>query len=673
MNKLNLYLQEGYKSYVNTDKEAELVNKFMTLYTLTKSAQEKHEEANPKNLEKYRKAYRATLGALTKSGEVSTRKSRQLRKLCYEIVESTVDNSVPMPKMKARYKIDIPVIETTENYLKYTIDRTLTTVINDKSERSTYIDGTVWYKVWWDSMDNTHERSGDVKVDIRTVDQIYPQPGVQDYKQLEYIFERTKISTSKIYELYGRYVEPISEGNNIVDVVACYYLNDRHVVGLFMFTPHSLQVICNEEDWQIRKLRKCTACGTINPIDEHCRNCGNVKFKYETATTDVLSEELVEIYNPYEVGETDDPNSTEEKKVFATQGTEIPFYQIRQLPFVPRPAVSVVDSIYGISSVSMILEEQDAVNKVLTKAVDKTLKSGAVVTKPERMKMSDTDDTIKLLGVRTAEEAQMVNTKQIQADTTQDLTLGNILYDNAKSTSGITDSFQGKKDTTATSGKAKQYAAAQSAGRIESMRVMKKAAFAGVYELIFKYLLAFSDETRKFVRTLPDGTEEEMMWNKYMFLDKDKYGNIYYRDDFTFSTDTASILSQDREALWQETTNKFIQGAFGNPQDPRVLKIYWNTMEQLQYPLAKVALAGIKNGEQHLPPELEAAIMSNPELMQVIAQYLQQGQSGQGGARPNSGPKGNGATHSANVERTNERNRAANKQVITSNQQGGII
>ena len=31
---------------------------------------------------------------------------------------------------------------------------------------------------------------------------------------------------------------------------------------------------------------------------------------------------------------------------------------------------------------------------------------------------------------------------------------------------------------------------------------------------------------------------------------------------------------------------------------------------------------------------------------------------GRGGARPNSGPDGNGATHAANVERTNERNRA---------------
>ena len=673
MNKLDLYLQENLKTYTNTDKENELVNRFSALYMMTKSAQEQHEEANPDNLDKWRKAYRGVLGALTSTGAISSRKSRQLRKVCYEIVESTVDNSIPMVKMKARYKTDLPLIDTTEQYLKYEMDKTFAVNVNDKSERSTYIDGTVWYKVYWDSFDSTHERSGDVKIDIRTIDQIYPQPGVQDYKQLEYIFERNKISISKIYELYGRIITPSTATDNLVEVISCYYLNENRIVGLFMYAAHSLQVICNEKDWQIRKLRKCTKCGTVNPVDTECRNCGNTSFKYETATVETLSEDLIEAYNPYDVGESEDENAAETTKIFATAGTEIPFYVVRQLPFVPRPAVSVVDSIYGISSVSIVLEEQDAVNKVLTKAVDKTLKSGAVVTKPERLKMSNTDDTFKLVGVRTAEEAQMVNTKQIIADTTQDLALSNIIYDNAKSASGITDSFQGKKDSTATSGKAKQYAAAQSAGRIESLRVMKKAAFAGIYELMFKYLLAFSDETRKFVRTLPDGTEEELMWNKYAFLDKDRYGKIYYRDDFTFSTDTASILSQDREAMWQETTNKFIQGAFGNPADSRVLKLYWNMMDQLQYPLAKIALAGIQEGEQHLPPELEAAIMSDPQILQTVSQMLQQSQSGQGGARVGAGRKGNGATHAANVNRTNAKNKIENTQRLVPNQQGGIL
>ena len=675
LSRLDLYLQSSIKEYyANTDKENELVNKFNELYSHAKSAQERTVEANPKNLEIWRKAYKGTLNALRQDGTESTRKSRQLRKLAFEIVESKVDNSVPMPKITPRYKSDLPLVDVTEHYLKFEMDRVLTKYVNDESERATYIDGTSWYKVWWDSLDNTHERSGNVKIDLCTVDQVIPQPGVADYKQLEYIFERKRVSVTKIYDLYNRLVTP-TDGGNLVNVVYCYYLNEDRIVGLFAWVEDTLQVICNEKDWQIRKLRHCTRCDTVNPEGETCRVCSNTHFKFKNAVTEILDTDIDMIYNPYEVGETDDISKKDMyvAKKFLTAGTEIPFYRIDQLPFIPRPAVSAVNSIYGISEVGMILDMQDVTNKMLTKAVDKTMKSGTVITKPNKMKINDTDDTFKILGVNSPEEAQMVQAKQIVADTTGDLTMASILYDSAKSSSGVTDSFQGKRDTTATSGKAKQYAAAQSAGRIESLRVMKAAAFSGLYELVLKYLLAFSDEKRKFVKILPDGSEQEMTWNKYMFLDKDASGEIYYRDDFHFDSDPASTLSQNRVSMWQETQDKFINGALGNPADPRTLKLFWNMMAGFGYPLAKTVIAGIKENEQHLSPELEQALMQNPQALQAAMSVLQENIEGRGGARPNSGPQGNGATHTANVERTNERNRAQNRQVAQSAQQGGGI
>jgi hypothetical protein len=671
LSRIDLYLGDIKESYKNTDKENELLSKFTALYSYAREAQDRCEHASPDNLDKWRRAYLGTLNALTQDGTESKRKSRQLRKVAYEIVESTIDNSIPMPKMQARYKDDLHLVEVTENYLKYEMERILTRFNNDRSERATYIDGTGWYKVWWDSLDNKHERSGNVKVEFCSVDQIIPQPGVKDYKQLEYIFERQRVSIAKIYDVYGRVVTP--NDGEMVDVVNCYYLNNNRIVGLFSWCEMSGQVICNEEDWQIRKIRKCQVCDTVNNTGDTCVYCGSKKIKYSNAKKEVLSEPLVQIYNPYESGETDDFSARDElsKKTFANAGDEIPFYELRQLPFVPRPAVSTVDTIYGISEVRIVLEMQDGTNKTLTKAIEKTLKSGTVVTKPEKMKINDTDDTFKIFGVRSAEEAQMVQAKQIMADVSQDMAMASILYDSAKSSSGITDSFQGKSDSTAISGKAKQYAAMQSAGRIQSMREMKSAAFSGVYELILKYLLAFSDETRKFVRVLPDGTELQECWNKYMFLDRDKNGEIYYRDDFTFNCDAASTLNTNRVQMWQETQDKFVQGAFGAPNDPRTLKLFWNTMNSLQYPLATIALAGIKESEQHLPFEVEQAIMQNPQLMQMISQVLIQG-DGRGGARPNSGPKGNGATHSANVERTNERNRASNRDVEAFSAQGGV-
>ena len=675
LTRVDMYLQRNIADqYVNTEEENELVDKFAELYSLALSAQQNTEEANPKNLAKWRKAYYGTLNALTKDGEESTSKGRSLRKMVYELIESKIDNSIPMPKIRPRYKTDLPLVSVTENYLKFEVDGIFTKYLNDRSERSTYVDGTSWYKVWWDSLDNTHERSGNVKIDLCRVDQIVPQPGVSDYRQLEYIFERKEISLTRIWDLYHRRIIPTEANTNVIEVISCYYLNKDRVVGLFMYAPHSRQVICNEEDWQIRKLRTCTVCGTVNPTGDTCRNCGSKTFKYENATEEILENDLEEIYNPYEVGETDDESEKDHYKsrVFLTAGTKIPFYKITQLPFIPRPAISSLDNIYGTSEVKVTLESQDAINKLLTKALEKTMKSGTILTKPEKLKIGDSDDTIKVLSVRTTEEAAMVQSRPVVADTSQDLVMAATLYESGKASSGVTESFQGAKDSSATSGKAKQYAAVMTAGRIESLRVMKSAAFAGLYELVLKYLLAFSDEPRKFVRVLPNGSQKEEVWNKYMFLDKDKYGNIYYRDDLRFDSDPASTLSQNRAQMWQETQDKFVQGAFGNPADPRVLELFWNIMDSLQYPLAKVVLAGIKENSQHLPPEVEQMIMNNPELQALIAQTLQSSGEQRGGARPNSGPVGNGATHASNVERTNERNRSLNREVISSPQSQGV-
>lgn len=673
MDRLSLYLHDGAIPYYNnTAEEEQRLEQFDVLYQRAKAAQISDKELSATTLDKYRRAYRGELGALDKDGKESTsRPLKHLRKIVYEFVESKIDNSIPMPKMVARHRTDKYLIEVTEAFMKDNLDNLMAKYVNDAAERSTYIDGTSWFKVCWDPEDSTHNIPGHVRIETLLVDQVIPQPGIKDYKQLEYVFERSTVSLSKIYDLYGRYIMPVADDSNMVEVISCYYLNDDHIVGLFMWAEATRQVICDEKDWQIRKIRYCTTCGAVQPTQTVCDNCGHKTFKYCNAETEILSEDLIETHNPYEAGETDNPDAPNVTTVFATAGTEIPFYRLRQLPFVPRPAVSRMDSIYGMSEVKMILEEQDATNKLLTKGLDKGLKSGTVITKPDKTRIGDMDQTIKVVGVRTTEEAQMVQAKQLVSDVSQDLVLANLYYESARSASGVTESFQGKSDSSAVSGKAKMYAAAQSAGRIQSLREMKAAAFAGVYELVLKYLLAFTNEPIQFTRVLPNGDVSEVEWNKYMFLAKGPYGEYYYRDDFQFNTDAASTLSQDRASMWQETDNKFIQGMFGNPADPRNIELYWNIMSSFDYPLARLALAGIKANSQHLPPEIEQSLMQNPELLQQLMTMQAGGTDQRGGARPNSGPDGNGATHAANVERTNERNRAVNEQTVGSAQTGG--
>ena len=60
-----------------------------------------------------------------------------------------------------------------------------------------------------------------------------------------------------------------------------------------------------------------------------------------------------------------------------------------------------------------------------------------------------------------------------------------------------------------------------------------------------------------------------------------------------FSVDTASVLYTSREAMWRETTNNFVGGTMGNPQDPRTQMLYWKIMKELNYPLAKLCLQDI--------------------------------------------------------------------------------
>lgn len=697
--RIDWYLQWGMNidAYVNTDKEEELVNKFSSLYSIAKGAKEHNSLASSENVTRWRKAYYGVLGALREDGTESEVRGRTINKLVYEFVESKIDNNIPEPHMKPKYKSDIPLVQVTEDYLKYKVDDIFSKYLNDRSERATYVDGTSWYKVWWDSLDNHYCSSGTPKVEVKLVDQIVPQPGIIDWRKLEYIFELEQVPLARIWDLYHRRITPVSNDASMtakhneqadlstITVITCYYLNEERIVGKFSWADHSRQVICNEKDWQIRKLRTCTKCGHIVPQAPECPVCGNKSFRYKNAGKEILSQDLKVIYNPYDVGETDDESKKDEYKVkdFLTAGTEIPYYVVRQLPFIPRPAVSSIESLYGISEASILLDSQDVSNKMYTKIVDKTLDSGAVLTKPNRVKINNTGGGIKQVDVRSYEESQMVQLKQIQADTSQDIIAANLMRENAKAASGVTESFQGKYDASATSGKAKEFSAMQAAGRLESLRVMKAAAFSGLYELVFKYLLAFSDDTQKFVKVLPDGNVKEEEWNKYMFLDKDEYGNIYYRDDFKFSSDPAATLATNRVAMWQEINSQFMQGAFGNITDTRTLKLYWNAMDMQQYPLAKLVLAGIKDNEQHLPPEIEQLIMQNPQVLQEVISKFQQaslvegaGSGGQGGARVGAGREGNGASHAGNVERTNLRNKAADREfsdAVQGTETGGTI
>jgi hypothetical protein len=158
------------------------------------------------------------------------------------------------------------------------------------------------------------------------------------------------------------------------------------------------------------------------------------------------------------------------------------------------------------------------------------------------------------------------------------------LYEESRQILGITDSFQGRRDPTATSGKAKEYSAAMAAGRFESKRVMRQYAYSRIFELMFKYMLAYADEPRPVPITNYKVETDYGEFNRYDFLEQDGDGNYYWNDQFLFSCDTAGPLANNREAMWQETRMNLQTGAFGDPSNTETLVLFWTKMELLHYP-----------------------------------------------------------------------------------------
>ena len=146
---------------------------------------------------------------------------------------------------------------------------------------------------------------------------------------------------------------------------------------------------------------------------------------------------------------------------------------------------------------------------------------------------------------------------------------------------------------------------------------MKRAAYADLYEVMFKFILAYADEPREFRAVDKLGNDVYSLFNKYDFLEQDEAGEWYWNDRFMFSTDNTGNLSQNREALWQETRNNFESGTFGNPQDINVLILYWTMMKEMHYPIAGTVL-------QNLQQQKEQQELAQQQAMKAMAQQQMQ-------------------------------------------------
>lgn len=159
----------------------------------------------------------------------------------------------------------------------------------------------------------------------------------------------------------------------------------------------------------------------------------------------------------------------------------------------------------------------------------------------------------------------MIRTYNTQVDISADLRYRAEIYEEARNIIGITDAFQGRKDATATSAVAKQFSAAQAAGRLESKRIMKNDLYQRLFERLFKWKLAYADEPRPIVAYNAQGQREYRTFNRWDFLRLDADGKPYWNDNFLFSCDTSAPLAPTGSRCGRRCAPSALRGPSGTP------------------------------------------------------------------------------------------------------------
>ena len=297
---------------------------------------------------------------------------------------------------------------------------------------------------------------------------------------------------------------------------------------------------------------------------------------------------------------------------------KIPYYRPNIYPIVLRKNITAHKKLLGGSDVNVVIDQQDTIKKLGTKINEKLLKGGSYVTLPKDVDLEKDGEDLNILRLENPAQKQLIDTINLQPNVQNDQNYLEINYSWAKSSLGITDSFQGKYDASARTGTAKQYAINQAAGRLDSKRTLKNEAYAQLYEIMFKFWLAFSDSPSKITSTSSDGSSQYDSLDRKEFLRIDAAGEFYWDDEFIFETDPTSTLMQNREAMWNQTDMKLQSGAFGPVGDLETARAYWTIMKANGYPNASVILNLVEeriNEQQQMAQQMPQEVPNDMPLM----------------------------------------------------------
>ena len=583
----------------------------------------------------------------------SDERAKQVRNITYELVESQVTSYIPNPSVtpkmwSERNERNAKSIET---LLRNKRDELPFEKQNDIDERFNPIyGGSVWL-VEWDESIITHNTVGDVRVTCLSPSRFTGQPKIYDINDMEYCFIEFETTKEDIVRKYGvslKVAEETESEDNADDKTAtlyvCYYKNSNDKVCQYIWSGDT--ELSDIDDYYARKRYVCKKCGKRKEL---C-TCGNVKdsdYELQNEEEEELDRdiplsdgsfipamsEVIENGQVVMTTEQREAISPDGQKIFEniggvmlpavidvqvpkTEPTKLPFYHPNTLPVVIRKNTSQEDSLFGQSDCEFIRPQQQAINKIESRILEKLIGGGVFPIVPDDFNMELNNSIFKKVFKANQANFKLFGRIDLQVDISLDVAESDRLYDQAKRILGITDSYQGQYDSSAQSGKAKQLQIQQAAGRLDSKRQMKNAAYSEIDRIIFQYYLAYADEPRPAAFKDSFGRLQNSMFNRYDFIERDEAGEYYYNDEYLFSTDATIDIEKSRELLWQENRQNFQQGAYGDPTLPQTRLVFWLNMERAHYPFAH-------DNVERIREEIKRQEMMQMQMMQQTQQAQQ--------------------------------------------------
>lgn len=598
-------------------------------------------------------------------GDKKNMKTPHVRNIVFENIETQVSSTLPAPKVTPRREKDEKLANIIEHFLRNEMDRLPFERVNDMAERTVPMQGGTGYAVDWDHTQGNYERVGELTLDLVHPKQFGPQPGVYTgIDDMDWFIVKMPTTKGAIFRKYGvditdesesepelRKADGVSTSEDSVTEYIGYQRNERGGIDKFCWVNDT--VLENLKNYQARRQPVCKGCGRMQPtvgqkIRKESPPTGNLLPNPELGFVGALLPEdgqavatvaEEEIYNggacPWCGGEEFAAEEQEYEEIyvpFTSPGgvvipgehmevgedgvqrmvpTKIPYYRPNVFPIILQKSVSVYGQLLGNSDVDQIRTQQNSINRLEKKILERLCKAGTRYTLPNKAAYKLDGEDGEVWRVESPADKQMIDVYQFSGNLQYEMTYLSQVYEEARQILGITDSLQGRHDPTATSGKAKEFSAARAAGRMESKRVMKNAAYAQIFEVMFKFALAYSDEPRAVSYKNHKGETVYEEFNRYDFLEQDSDGNWHYNDQFLFSCDTAAPLASNREAMWQEIFMNFQRGAFGNPAESQSQILLWELLELNHYPLA----GAIKKNLEEKQKQAEQAAQKQAEQM----------------------------------------------------------